>query len=183
MFEASKTLTTFSQEEKQLFFSGTGIDIGCGADPIAPHFTRFDKQDGDANNILTYFSGKSFHCVFSSHCLEHMQDPKKAIQDWWQLVEPGGYLVVAVPDEDLYEQGVFPSRWNDDHKWTFTIYKEKSWCDRSINIKDLIKLLDGCNILKLVLQDKGYDYSIKNKDQTRHPYDAMAQILLVCRKV
>lgn len=31
-----------------------------------------------------------------------------------------------VPDADLHEQGVFPSRFKSDHKTTFTIYKISS---------------------------------------------------------
>ena len=46
-----------------------------------------------------------------------------------------------VPDEDLYEQGTFPSSFNRDHKWTFTIFQEISWSSRSINILDLVKFL------------------------------------------
>jgi len=39
-----------------------------------------------------------------------------------------------VPDEDLYEQGVFPSTF----KWTFTIGKAQSWCPKSINLIELL---------------------------------------------
>ena len=52
-----------------------------------------------------------------------MRDPRSAIAQWWGLVKPGGVLFVIVPDEDLYEQGFWPSRFNCDHKWTFTIAK------------------------------------------------------------
>jgi len=38
----------------------------------------------------------------------------------------------------MYEGGVFPSRWNDDHKHTFTIHKDKSWSPVSINVLDLL---------------------------------------------
>ena len=99
----------------------------------------------------------------------------------WELVAEGGYLVVAVPDEDLYEQGKFPSRWNKDHKWTFTIEKKQSWSSHSVNIKDLLKLLSNYNLIKLELQDNGYNYQLKNTDQTRYP-DVLAQILLVLKK-
>jgi hypothetical protein len=42
------------------------------------------------------------------------------------VLKPGGHLVCLVPDEDLYEQGMFPSTFNDDHKRTLTIAKKKS---------------------------------------------------------
>lgn len=181
MNEASKTRDTFTDDEKEKFFSGTGIDIGCGKDPFMPHFARFDKHNGDANNIR-HFVRQQFDCVVSFHCLEHMYNPYKTIQDWFSLVKKGGYMVIAVPDEDLYEQGVFPpSRFNRDHKWTFTIQKESSWNLFSINVVDLLKLLDNKEVIKLEVQDKGYNYKIKNIDQTAL-YGAMAQILFVVKK-
>ena len=181
MNEAAKTLLTLTEEEKKQIFSGTGIDIGCGTNICMPQFQAFDREHGDANHILRYIKDRKYHCVASFHSLEHMINPYRTIQDWWELVQLGGYLVVAVPDEDLYEQGIFPSRFNRDHKWTFTIAKEDSWCDRSINVMDLIKLLDHANLIKCSRQDKNYNYRLKNVDQTRG--SAMAQILLVLRRV
>ena len=72
-----------------------------------------------------------------------MKNPYDAIHEWWKIVKEGGYLYVVVPDEDLYEQGVFPSRWNADHKFTFTIYKNESWSNNSINVLDIIKSIPG----------------------------------------
>lgn len=138
---------------------GHGIDIGCGPDPVTPSARRFDLADGDAN-IASQFVKEQFDFVYSSHCLEHMHDPRATILDWWKLVKPGGYLFVLVPDEDLYEQGVFPSRFNDDHKATFTISKARSWSPISINVLDLANSLPAGQIISLQLQDRGYDRSL-----------------------
>jgi hypothetical protein len=64
---------------------------------------------------------------------------------------------VIVPDEDLYEQGVWPSRFNPDHKWTFTIAKHTSWSPVSVNLLDLARALPGGDVLDIRLQDDGYD--------------------------
>jgi hypothetical protein len=50
-----------------------------------------------------------------------MANPESALSQWWSLVKPGGYLIVVVPHEDLYEQGIWPSRFNSDHKATFQL--------------------------------------------------------------
>jgi hypothetical protein len=86
-----------------------------------------------------------------------MRDPRKAVLEWWKLVKPGGHLFFIVPDEDLYEQGIFPSRFNPDHKATFTISKSKSWSPASVNVIDLAFSLPNSQIVSLVLQDNGYD--------------------------
>jgi SAM-dependent methyltransferase len=138
---------------------GKGIDIGCGPDPVTPDAVRFDKEEGDANRV-TDFVKNQFDFVYSSHCLEHMYDPRSTILDWWKLVRPQGFLFVLIPDEDLYEQGVFPSRFNPDHKATFTISKAESWSPKSMNVLDLANSLPGSRIVSLELQDRGYDRSL-----------------------
>jgi SAM-dependent methyltransferase len=158
MNEATKSKAYWGELE-QTVLSGKGIDIGCGPDPVSPTARRFDLEDGDANQITQYVKDQ-FDFVFSSHCLEHMRKPQEALIEWWQLVKPGGFLFFIVPDEDLYEQGVFPSRFNSDHKATFTISKVKSWSPKSYNVLNLANSLPDSEILKLVLNDIGYNRRI-----------------------
>lgn len=155
MNEASKTRSLWGENEKSLI-SGRGIDIGSGVDPICAGVRQFDLADGDANAI-TRFVTEQFDFVFSAHCLEHMHDPPAALREWWQLVKPGGHLIVIVPDEDLYEQGYWPSLFNSDHKSTFTIRKKRSWSPRSFNLFDLAKELPQAEIRSIELHDHDYD--------------------------
>jgi len=155
MDETTKTRKLWGQLEISIL-RGKGIDIGCGPDPVTPDVHKFDQQNGDANQITKYVQ-EEFDFVFSSHCLEHMKNPREAILEWWKLVRPGGHLFFIVPDEDLYEQGVFPSRFNGDHKATFTISKAKSWSPASINVLDLVGSLPRAQLVSLALQDVGYD--------------------------
>jgi ubiquinone/menaquinone biosynthesis C-methylase UbiE len=152
--EASKTCSIYP-ELFQKFVNGRVIDIGAGRDPITKGALIFDKLQGDAQKIDKFFPEESFDTVFSSHCLEHMRDPRAAITSWYKLVKPGGILMVIVPDEDLYEQGHFPSLFNDDHKSTFTISKSKSWSPVSINCLDLCNQLGG-EVLYLAQQSDNY---------------------------
>jgi SAM-dependent methyltransferase len=155
MTEAGKSKKHWTDLERSVL-RGRGIDIGCGNDPVTPDVRKFDIEDGDANEITKFVSVK-FDFVFSSHCLEHMHNPKQAINEWWQLVKPNGHLFFIVPDEDLYEQGVFPSRFNRDHKATFTISKSKSWSPVSVNVLELALGLPGGELVNIALQDQGYD--------------------------
>src|SRR5262249_20270772 len=135
---------------------GKGIDIGCGIWPVRPDVQPFDQAHGDANHITRYVKASVYDYVFSSHCLEHMRDPDHALQEWWKLVKPGGHLMVVVPDEDLYEQGYWPSLFNKDHKFTFTASKQKSWSPVSRNLLDMAAALPGAELRSLKLQDQGY---------------------------
>lgn len=167
MNETSKTKQIWGTLEKTIL-AGRGIDIGCGPDPVAPDVRRFDWTDGDANRIAD-FVHEQFDYVFSSHCLEHMHDPKKALLQWWALVRPGGHLLFIVPDEDLYEQGVFPSRFNPDHKATFTITKEQSWSPVSINVRDLAHALPDGEVIRVDLHAHGYDRRLQRNGPDIRP--------------
>jgi SAM-dependent methyltransferase len=161
--ESSKTKKVWGELERSVL-RGEGIDIGCGTDPVLPGVMPFDLAHGDANEILRHVD-RQFDFVYASHCLEHMRDPRAAIAQWWQLVRPGGVLFVIVPDEDLYEQGFWPSRFNRDHKWTFTIAKHASWSPVSVNLLDLARSLPGGEVVDIRLFDEGYDRGLQSNGQ------------------
>ena len=60
MDEASKTEKIRSQEFLEKYFSGTVLDIGCGDNLVVPNAIPFDKEQGDAQNILDYLSPEQF---------------------------------------------------------------------------------------------------------------------------
>jgi len=149
MWEQSKAARRryFDGSFHSTYFVGQGIDVGSGDDPLESYVQMFpaiesvrawDVIDGDAQ-LMTEIDDESLDFVHSSHCLEHMRDPREALQNWLRILRPGGNLIITVPDEDLYELGTWPSRFNPDHKWTFTIYKPRSWSPKSINVIDLIR--------------------------------------------
>jgi SAM-dependent methyltransferase len=158
--EASKTNRIRGDDFKRRYFSGRVIDIGCGRDVVVPHAVPFDRPQGDAQRILDKFEPESFDCVHSSHCLEHMENVPVALRNWWAIVKPAGYLVLVVPDADLYEQGIWPSTFNRDHKATFTLGDPKSWGSPSYNVEALVSDLPGSEIIDARVQDNGYDYSL-----------------------
>ena len=176
------------RQETEIFhrvFKGSGIDIGYGNDPLnkerwkeVEEIDLFDISDGDAQEITEFYEEGSYDFVYSSHCLEHVEDPFVTIMEWWKLVKEGGYMVLVVPDEDLYEQGHFPSKYNSDHKYTFTIYKKESWCKRSINVVDLIKYLTNCRVIKIELVDSGYNYEMEDRDQSKKGAEVGIEIIV-----
>lgn len=163
MDESKKTNKLRGDSFTQKYLSGNVIDIGAGRDLVCNSAERFDIEDGDANFITQYRKAGHYNAVHSSHCLEHMYNPKNALNEWWELVKPDGYLVIVVPDEDLYEQGLWPSKFNSDHKNTFTLKKEKSWSPVSHNIEALIKALPKAEIISIDTHDQYYNYDLQFK--------------------
>ena len=181
MDEALKTNRIRSKEFFTKYFSGKVIDIGAGSDLVIPTAERFDIDDGDANHITQFRKTESYDTVHSSHCLEHMFNPVNALNEWWLLVKPGGYLILVVPDEDLYEQGNWPSLFHGDHKNTFRLNKNNSWSPVSFDLEELVKNLPNVQIISSEIQDEYYDYQLK----TSYPpeYKRIPLLLRALKKI
>lgn len=172
------------------YFVGNGVDIGGKPDPLELYVEFFplctsvktwDWEDGDAQ-FMKNVMDNSFDFVFSSHCLEHMVSAEEALGNWIRIAKPGGYLIITVPDEDLYEQGVFPSTQNRDHKWTFTIGKANSWSDKSVSlIRFLNEFVEHVEIVKIEQLNFDYRYDLPRYDRTMTPVGECA-IEIILRK-
>ena len=158
--EASKSNQIRVADFEKKYLSGKVIDIGGSGDPVCPWAEVFDLEQGDANRISDFHESETYDCVHSSHCLEHMFDPQRAITDWWALVKKGGYLITVVPHEDLYEQKIWPSAFNSDHKATFRLGGTKSWSPVSYDLESLCKNLPGGRLISLEIQDDNYDHDL-----------------------
>jgi len=159
--ETRKTNKARGLEFIEKYFQGKVIDIGGGSDPVIPDAKVFDLKDGDAQYISKYEKREYYDCVHSSHCLEHMVDVPSALSQWWTLVKVGGYMIITVPHEDLYEQRIWPSIFNDDHKATFRLNQKDSWSQVSYDLAEISASLNNVKILDAQIQDNGYDYNLQ----------------------
>ncbi|MFM9847217.1 MAG: methyltransferase domain-containing protein [Hyphomicrobiaceae bacterium] len=172
------------------YFVGDGVDVGGKPDPLLLYKELFcqmrsvrtwDLEDGDAQRMASV-ADNTFDFVHSSHCLEHLHDPAEGLRNWLRIVRPGGHVIFTVPDEDLYEQGVFPSTHNRDHKWTFTLFKTRSWSNRSLNLTELVTALgETAQPIKMELLTSTYRFELPRYDQTLTPIGECA-IEVVIRK-
>jgi SAM-dependent methyltransferase len=49
---------------------------------------------------LRLFENESYDFVLSSHALEHMANPIKALHEWMRILKKGGVLLLCLPDRD-----------------------------------------------------------------------------------
>lgn len=97
------------------YLRGRGLDLGAGIFKVLPHVISVDNGDHAVfgHNIrpdvmvqtaekLDVFASQSMDFVFSSHLLEHIQDYKSALKEWWRVVKQDGYLVLYLPHKELY---------------------------------------------------------------------------------
>ena len=179
MRETSKALIRRLHDVRfvNTYFVGNGIDIGSGPDPITKFSQQFpliddikvwDMPDGDAQQ-MEGVQDNTYDFVHSSHCLEHLNDPYEAFENWIRICKPGGHIITTIPDEDLYEQGEFPSTFNGDHKTSWTILKESTWSSNSINVIEfLYQYKDQIEVLKIELINQAFSYDVERFDQTYH---------------
>lgn len=135
----------------------SGIDIGCGNDPLNHTFRRYDfiYNDGDAQKMAG-ISSDSFHTVYASHILEHLYDPIEAIFNWHRICRSPGHIIICVPHRDLYEKKIrLPSRWNEEHK-TFWL-QEKGEPPNTRGLREVIlQAVPYANIISLEILNDGY---------------------------
>jgi len=151
------------------FLQGRGIDVGCGPDPLPyPDTLPFDMDDGDANHLSRFFQEGEFDWLHSSQSLEHMVDPMAALLDWIKVVKSGGHLIVTVPSWELYEGMVWPSRWNPDHKSTWSMVMKGSPAPHHIHVPSFLPRLNSVADVLISRQlDCNYDYKAGTSfDQT-----------------
>ena len=135
-------------------------------DPRITEVKDWDIPDGDAQHMKGV-PNNTYNFLNSSHCFEHLVDPRVSLRNWIRIVKPGGYLLITIPDEDMYEQGNWPSKFNGHHKTSFTIAKKKSWSRASVNVLDLLSEVSNLvEVIKVEKVDDLYDYSKKGPDQT-----------------
>ena len=103
------------------YIVGKGLDIGCGerVRSIHPKAEMYDQKlgSGDAT-FMEDVKDDSYDYVMASHILEHIKDCDTAVKNWYRVVKPGGHLIIAVPERDLFElKKELPSDHNRYHVW------------------------------------------------------------------
>ena len=144
----------------QKYLSGGAIlDIGYrgyedDVVPIVPQAIGVDLDYPGYDGRTLPFADGSQDAVFSSHCLEHADDCRAAIAEWFRVLKTDGFLIIAVPHKYLYERRLTPpSRWNADHRRFFTP------ATLLLRIEEALPP-NSYRIRHLVDNDFGYVYSI-----------------------
>lgn len=52
----------------------------------------------DAVNI-TNVGDAAYDFIFSSHCLEHIANPIKALKEWLRIIKTGGHVILILPEK------------------------------------------------------------------------------------
>lgn len=161
------------------YMQGSGLDIGYKGthegkvDPVLPTATGIDLNYPGYDGLNLPFDSNSQDYVFSSHCLEHIDDQLKTITEWFRVLKVKGHLIIIVPHQYLYEKRKqLPSKWNRDHKRFYTPGYLLSCVEMALKPNSYrVRLLeDG---------DKGFDYNLGPDKHSGGQYE----IVLVLEKI
>lgn len=98
------------REVVEPYIQGFGIDVGCGDEKISDNAIGLDKVNHPCVTIcqelndLKLFGTKQFDFVFSSHFLEHIENPKAMLKEMKRVLKKDGYLVLYLPDPTKYTE-------------------------------------------------------------------------------
>ena len=135
------------RDNETFYMIEPAIDVGCGVETVGKYYNiHMDAYDRVINpkydaNYIKEIGDSTYSCVHSSHCLEHMIDPYVALKNLIRISNK--YIIITIPDEEMYEHNTWPSMFNDDHKWSFTFTRKLSFDTRaslpkSIAVPDLL---------------------------------------------
>ena len=154
------------------------LDVGyrggrAQAVPIVPHAMGVDLDYPGYDGTRLPFPDLSQDALFVSHCLEHIEDYRASLSDWYRVLKIGGYLLIFVPHKYLYERRATPpSALNPDHKRFYTPASLLAEVEDSLPV-------NGFRVRHLADNDYGYDYE---HPVGRHPRGCY-EIELVLEKI
>lgn len=160
------------------YLRGFGLDIGYkgyegATDPVVPGALGIDLDTPGYDGIMLSFPENTLDYVFSSHCLEHMQDIVAVMKEWHRVTKIGGHIIIIVPHKFLYEKKFgLPSKFNEDHKWFFTPASLLQYVEAAI-------LPNSYRIVSLRDNDTDFDYSLGPSIHSSGSYE----IELVIKKI
>lgn len=141
------------------YLSGSAIlDIGYkggndDAVPIVPQAIGIDLDYPGYDGETLPFPDESQDAIYTSHCLEHISDYKRAIREWFRVLKPGGHLVIIVPHQYLFERRhELPSRLPGHLRF----YTPANLLQQ---IEEVLEP-NSYRVRHLVDNDVGFDYSI-----------------------
>lgn len=77
---------------------GHGVDIGCNRPEWAFPGAKLVDPVLNPEYSATNFPYKDLDYIFSSHCLEHLEDWVDVLDYWTMKLVPGGTLFLYLPD-------------------------------------------------------------------------------------
>lgn len=207
-FETSKSNFTRRIQNikyRQRYFVGEGIDVGAGANPLNYQFLNENKilylprkrnfHFPNIKNVLIYSNDwnekdvaeninerldKKFDFLYTSNLMEHVHHFERSLLDFSIVVKENGYLIVCVPDFELYEYETWPSLGNKTHNFCFSLNKTFDIKEHK-RITHIIKNFYNLSLENIEIADTSYNFDIENKKDQTKELTTEAFVEFVCK--
>lgn len=136
-----------------------------GTVPIVPQAIGLDIGYPGYDGERFPFADDSLDAIYSSHCFEHIGPWREVLADWHRILKPGGFLVIVVPHQFLFERKRWmPSPINIDHKRFYTAASllgeiEAAFVPNTYRVRHLHE------------NDRGFDYNLLPYQGTDGSYE------------
>jgi SAM-dependent methyltransferase len=121
------------------------LDVGAGGRRIIPTIVTFDVVSGPDIDIIgdiheMPIEDSSFDCIFCTGTLEHVREPRRAVEEMYRVLKPGGIIHIDVPFIQGYHAD--PSDY-----WRFTIDGLKLLCQAFEEIDSGVHIGPSCGLV------------------------------------
>jgi len=132
---------------------GAGVDVGAGQWPLPG--ARAVEDSEHENAYILKQENESLDFVFSSHTLEHLEHPRKALTEWARVIKKGGTLFLYLPHPSC-------EMWHTEHlkyhKWNPVPTQIEEWLVKDYGfVVHLITYLPDAFFSFVVVARKGGD--------------------------
>lgn len=111
LLELGPWIGMFASNAKDAGFDVTAIDMSPDCVNFLQNVLEIRAFQSDEPAVTVANLNERFDVVVLWHCLEHFPRPWEVIQQIARVLQPGGVLLVALPNIESYEFGVLKSRW------------------------------------------------------------------------
>jgi len=140
--------------------NGLGLYIGENAEKVVN--TSNHVVITEITNIEKYLEECIFDFIYLDDILQKLEKVDNIIKLSFQGLKKNGFLLVKVPDFNLYEKYLWPSVFMLDHKLSFSNDVKRSDLNRETHyhIDDLKRLSEsfGFSNIESFLDDTNFDY-------------------------
>lgn len=140
------------------FCQGSGIDVGAGKWPLQGAIPVDLTNGGDAMRLPE----GQFDFIFSSHCLEHIENPIAALEHWKSRLKPTGVLFLYLPHPEMMY-------WRPQNCRKHL----HSWQPRDMD--EILKDLGFPVVMRLAERDAFYSFALVGFLQQEEPIDRYIQ--------
>jgi len=104
----------FIKNKAKMYMKSNFIDVGCSRWPL-PNGIGVDEHNRD---LIENAKDGAFSGVFSSHCLEHIEDWEKELKLWHRVLRKDGYMFLYLPHPRAEVWKAFTGSWvGNNHVW------------------------------------------------------------------